>query len=218
MEENKISLLVFGAPGSGKGTQARMLAESLPCLEVVSVGDLLRSEVSAGTAIGKEVSLVMSEGKLVSDIVVCEMALRKLRCIRHGFLLDGFPRNLRQAQFLSVVMNLLEREIDVAFKLEVAADIIVDRLSQRVVCKVCGSTSSLSAYGSGDGCEKCGSQEYVRRNDDDVSVIKHRLQEYEREVEVLECYYRDKVVKIDGNRSVNDVYNDMKSRLHRVNN
>ena len=218
MEKNKISLLVFGAPGSGKGTQARLLAGDLPHLEVVSVGDLLRFEVATGTAIGREVSLVMSEGKLVSDVVVCEMALRKLRSIKHGFLLDGFPRNLLQARFLSVVMDLLEREIDVAFKLDVAADVIVDRLRQRVVCKACGSPSSISAYVNGEGCDRCGSQEYVRRDDDDIDVIKRRLQVYEREVEVLENYYGDKVVKIDGNRSVNDVHDDMKSRLHRVNN
>ena len=216
MEEDKINLLIFGPPGSGKGTQARLLATHLVSLDVVSVGDLLRAEVASCTEVGREIAVIMNEGKLVGDIVVCEMVLKKLRSMRDGFLLDGFPRNLKQAQFLSVVMDLLDRKIDVVFKLEVAEDVIISRLSKRVVCRVCGASSSISA--DGNKCAVCGSEEYIRRDDDDEGVIRQRLREYEREVKVLEDYYGDKVVKIDGNRSVEDVYNNMKYRLYRVNN
>ncbi|KJV67501.1 Adenylate kinase [Anaplasma phagocytophilum] len=216
MEKEQVNLLIFGAPGSGKGTQARLLGEYLKGLEVISMGDLLRAEVASKTVIGVEVEAIMQEGRLVGDPLVCEMIFRKLRRVSAGFLLDGFPRNLPQAEFLTAVMRLLNRKIDAVLKLEVDAAVVENRLQGRLVCKGCGAVSN-AVFNHG-ACQACGCEEYVRRNDDSLNVIRRRLMDYDREVTVLEGYYQDKVIRINGDRTVEEIHGDVKHVLDRLNN
>ncbi|MDB1135240.1 adenylate kinase family protein [Candidatus Anaplasma sp. TIGMIC] len=216
MEEDQVNLLIFGAPGSGKGTQARLLSEYLPSLKVISMGDLLRSEVDSGTEVGKEAKKAMLDGALVSDLTVCQMILGRLAKVRSGFLLDGFPRNLRQAEFLTAAMRLLDGDIDIVFKLEVAADVVESRLCGRLVCSNCGAVTNMEL--AAGACEVCGYDGYRRRDDDSVDVVRRRLVEYEREIVALEEYYQGKVVRINGNRTVDEVYEDVKRRVDCLNN
>ncbi|MFV9870621.1 MAG: adenylate kinase family protein [Anaplasma ovis] len=204
MEKSKINLLILGAPGSGKGTQARMLAGYLDGLQVVSMGDLLRSEVREHTEIGKEVENVMRSGLLVDDALVCEILFRKLRKVRRGFLLDGFPRNLRQAEFLTVILQLIDCGIDAVIKLEVDAEVIEYRLRGRLICKGCGKVSNVS-FGT-TVCDECGCRDYISRNDDVTETIKHRILEYESVIGELEKYYGKLVTRVDSNRSVDEVF------------
>ncbi|MCU7611932.1 adenylate kinase family protein [Anaplasma capra] len=216
MEKSKINLLIFGAPGSGKGTQARMLARHLDGLRVISAGDLLRDEIGKCTEIGKEVESIMREGLLVSDALVCEMMLKKLREVGPGFLLDGFPRSLQQAEFLSVVLQILGCSIDAVIKLEVDVEVVRDRLQGRLVCRSCGKVSNIS-FGE-TVCSECGCREYVSRSDDVAGTIKRRVMEYEFAIEELERYYGTLVVKIDGNKSVDEVFRLIRDKVDSLNN
>ncbi|MEH0831059.1 adenylate kinase family protein [Anaplasma bovis] len=217
MEKSKVGLLIFGAPGSGKGTQTRLLAEHLKGITAICVGDLLREEVRASTEIGAEIARVMESGALVSDVLVCEMVLRKLRYMGEGgFLLDGFPRNMLQAEFLEIALRLLDCKVNLVIKLEVDPVSIIKRLEGRLVCNQCGSISNIGFQE--DSCSKCGSSDYTRRRDDESYVVERRILEYERVVRELEGYYGDKVVKINGNKPVDEVFADIRGKVVGINN
>ncbi|QJC27368.1 adenylate kinase [Anaplasma platys] len=214
-----MNLLIFGAPGSGKGTQARLLVESMRgVISVISLGDLLRAEVASDTEVGKEIEMVMQAGKLVSDPLVCEVILRQLRKVKTtGFLLDGFPRNMPQAKFLTAALELLGKEISAVLKLDVDANVLVDRLLGRMVCVECGVVSN-AMFSQAEACGKCGSTSYSRRTDDSGSVIRQRFSIYEEFAVELEQYYGEKVLVIDGNRPVDEVHADIKHRVNCLNN
>lgn len=214
-----MNLLIFGAPGSGKGTQARLLEESMRgVISVISLGDLLRNEVASGTEVGLEVGSIMRTGELVGDPLVCEVILRQLRKMEtEGFLLDGFPRNLPQAKFLTVVLELLGKEITAVLKLDVDTDVLVDRLLARMVCAECGSVSN-ARFHDGEACGKCGSTNYARRDDDAEAVIRHRFSVYEVWAAELEHYYGEKVLLIDGNRPMDEVHADIEHKVNCLNN
>lgn len=215
-----MNLLIFGAPGSGKGTQARLLGESMrDVISVISLGDLLRAEVASGTEIGKEVESVLRAGELVGDPLVCEIILSQLRRVgKPGFLLDGFPRNMSQARFLTAVLELLGRDISAVLKLDVDVGVVSERLLGRRVCSECGAVSNAKFHRE-DVCAKCGSVNCIRRDDDSSDeVIRRRFSLYERWVVELERYYKEKVFVIDGNRPVDEVHADIKHKVNCLNN
>ncbi|ACZ49077.1 adenylate kinase [Anaplasma centrale str. Israel] len=217
MEKGKVNLLILGAPGSGKGTQARMLAEySDGRLQVVSMGDLLRSESRKRTEVGKEIESVMRAGLLVDDALVCEILFSKLRKVGRGFLLDGFPRNLLQAKFLAVVLQLMGCKIDVVIKLEVDAEVVERRLNGRLICRDCGKVSNAS-FGT-VVCDECGCRDYISRNDDTAETVKRRIAEYEFVIGELEEYYGELVTRVDSNRSVGEVFQTIRDIVDVLNN
>ncbi|ACM49512.1 adenylate kinase family protein [Anaplasma marginale] len=216
MEKSKVNLLILGAPGSGKGTQARLLAGHLDGLQVVSMGDLLRNEICERTETGKEIEDVMRSGILVDDALVCEMLFRKLRKVRQGFLLDGFPRNRHQAEFLTVVLRLINCGIDAVIKLEVDAEVVKCRLRGRLICKGCGKVSNVS-FGT-TVCDECGCRDYISRNDDVAETIKHRISEYESVIGELEQYYGKLVTRVDSNGSVDEVFQAIRDIVDVLNN
>ncbi|MBO3841335.1 MAG: adenylate kinase [Candidatus Brockarchaeota archaeon] len=180
-------IVIFGPPGSGKGTYASRLAPRLG-VPHISTGDILRDEVKSGSELGKSISSYVSSGKLVPDEVVNRVMEKRLSqedCGR-GFILDGYPRTLQQAYFLEGVSK-----IDFVINLNVPDEVIVRRLSSRLVCRKCGAIyNKITLPPKVDGvCDKCGGGLY-QRDDDKPEVIRERIRVYKNEAAPLLEHYR----------------------------
>ena len=204
-----MNLIIMGAPGSGKGTQAALIckAHSLPH---ISTGDLLRKNIADGTELGKQAKSYMDAGKLVPDELV--LALLKDRIeqpdCKNGFLLDGFPRNKAQADALGKIVT-----IDTALNLETDLNKLADRMASRRVCLKCGYTTS--AQDAPDGkCKVCGDT-LVIRDDDKREVVENRLKVYAENTAPLVQYYKEKGVlkNIDGMMTIEQVNNAIEAAL-----
>ncbi len=186
-------IVLLGAPGSGKGTQAQRL-QSDHGWPQVSTGDLLRSAVAAGTELGLKAKAVMDAGNLVSDDIVLGIIKERLSDddTETGFVLDGFPRNRAQALDLETVLSDLAMRLDAAVLMDVRFDTLLKRLTGRRTCSKTGKI--LNVYFSSqeelDACTDAGG-ELIRRADDDEATIRNRLEVYERETAPLIDYYRD---------------------------
>jgi adenylate kinase len=184
-------IVLLGAPGAGKGTQASLIAEKCG-IPHISTGDILREAVKQGTALGRAAESYMSKGELVPDDVVIGIVAERIleSDCRSGFLLDGFPRTVAQAEALDKALGEQRLDLDVVLSLEVDEAEVVRRLGSRRVCKGCGAI--LSAGGSAaipKQCESCGG-EVVIRSDDQPDAIRRRLQVYREQTEPLIEYYR----------------------------
>ncbi|QXK91810.1 nucleoside monophosphate kinase [Neoehrlichia mikurensis] len=208
---------MFGPPGSGKGTQSRILGRYLEDISVISMGDLLRIEVDGSTKIGRKIQNNVKNGKLVNDDVVCEVLIGCLKKVKGSFLLDGFPRNLQQAYFLTDFLKKLSCSIDIVIQLELDVEIARKRLMGRVLCKKCNQVLNLSFFTEEKHgkafCSYCSSTELIRRSDDDVKVIENRIEKYNSEVYGLMEYYKKKIVKINANKLIPEVSQDIKSKI-----
>jgi adenylate kinase len=190
-----VHLVLLGAPGVGKGTQAVRIARSLE-LAHVSTGDLLRQLVREGTPRGLEVQKKIDKGHLVSDELACEMAERRLAkddC-KKGYVLDGFPRTVAQAKMLDTWHAAQNSPLEFALDLEVGDDEVVQRLSSRRICPACNGIYSLQMSppkmaGICDSPE-CSGEKLVQRRDDEEATIRERLKIYREESEPLKKYYR----------------------------
>lgn len=187
-------IVLLGAPGSGKGTQAQQL-QSDHGWPQVSTGDLLRSAVAAGTDLGLKAKAVMDAGNLVSDDIVLGIIKDRLGDddADAGFVLDGFPRNRAQALDLETVLSDLTLRLDAAVLMDVRFDILLKRLTGRRTCSKTGKLLNiyLSSREELDACTDAGG-ELLRRADDDEATIRNRLEVYERETAPLIDYYRDR--------------------------
>ncbi len=206
-----MNIVLLGAPGAGKGTQAQRLVEEFGYAHI-STGDLLRAAVAAQTPLGVEAKGYMDKGALVPDELVIGLVKERLAepDAKEGFILDGFPRNLDQARALDAALPELGVKIDAALLVEVAPDVIVERLSSRRVCRTCGYTGTAADA----VCPKDGGEMY-QRDDDRPETIKNRLDVYRAETEPLLGYYADEdlLVTVDGDRPVDEVYAEVKERL-----
>lgn len=207
-----MNIVLLGAPGAGKGTQAQKL-EAEFSLSHIATGDLLRAAVKAGTELGKKAKSYMDQGGLVPDEVVIGLVKEKLSSpdCQSGFILDGFPRNTSQAEALDHEFAQMNIKLDAALLVEVDPEVIVKRLSSRRVCKVCGYTANNS-YSS---CPKCAGDLY-QRDDDKPETVRNRLDVYEQKTSPLIHYYREQGIlkEVDGDRPVEEVYGDVKELLH----
>lgn len=204
-----MNLIFLGPPGSGKGTQASMLAGELGLLHI-SMGDILRQEIKQETEIGKEASSYLKNGLLVPDDVVNKIALKAIeRANTKGFLLDGYPRTKYQAEFLSKSIN-----VDKVVYIDVAKEEIVKRLSGRLVCRGCSAVYHVKNKPpkTKDICDACGGELYVRNDDKEETIIK-RFEVYANETEPLIKYYNDKLVRIDGTGGLKEVFAAIKQAL-----
>jgi adenylate kinase len=210
-------LVLLGPPGSGKGTQAKKLQE---CLDVphISVGDLLREAVAAKTAAGIAAAEFMAAGKLVPDEISNALTAERLShpdCGK-GFLLDGFPRNLVQAEALQKILQKQNYVLDAVLYIVVPLESIVERLSGRRSCKNCGAVYHVKfAPPKKEGiCDRCG-QVLVLRKDDVPEVIRTRFNVYAEQTEPLVNFYRQQglLKEIDGSRTVDEIFDSIKKAL-----
>lgn len=206
-----MNIVLLGAPGAGKGTQAQKLVEDYGFAHI-STGDLLRAAVKAGTKLGVKAKSYMDEGKLVPDKLVVDLVTERLADddTQKGFILDGFPRNTAQAVTLDSALSEMGRNLDAALLVDVKAEVIVKRLSSRCTCRDCGYTAPAGV----DKCPACGGEMY-QRDDDKPETIQKRLDVYETQTSPLVEYYRGKglLKVVDGDRPVDDVYKDVKELL-----
>ncbi|MCF7887011.1 MAG: adenylate kinase [Candidatus Omnitrophica bacterium] len=206
-------LILFGAPGSGKGTQADILAKDFD-LRKISLGDILRQEVKKGSDLGARVKQYMDKGELVPDDTVKEVIDANL--IDGSFILDGYPRNRKQAETLDGILREKNRSIDAFIYLDVSRDTIVDRLSKRRVCKKCGVNYHLDTMPpeKDNICDSCGS-ELVQRDDDKPDVIKKRWDVFlENSKGIFDFYKQEGVfISVDGDKKKEEVFEQVKEKL-----
>lgn len=185
-----MKLILLGAPGAGKGTQAAQIEKEYN-IPAISTGQIIRETIAAGTALGNKMKGFIDRGELVPDDVVVEIVKERIKkddC-KNGYILDGFPRTVSQA----MIMEKLPILIDVALELEVDEDIIVDRLSGRRVCSKCGATYHISGNPSEkEGiCDKCGGTLELRE-DDVPEIIRRRLEVYNEQTKPLKDFYKER--------------------------
>jgi adenylate kinase len=200
------NLVLIGPPGSGKGTQALRLAKRFS-IPHISTGDMLRQAVREGSPLGQAVGSLIARGELVGDDLMADLVRGRLAKpdTARGFILDGFPRTIAQAQVLDRLMN--GRPLLVVL-IEVADDDIVKRLSSRRICESCRITQSVSEAGNmpAESCPYCGGT-LVRREDDDPETVRHRLATYASFATPLVAHYRSRssVIAVDGQQRLEDV-------------
>ncbi len=203
-------LVLLGAPGAGKGTQAKILVEKYG-IPQISTGDLLRAAVAAGTALGKEAKSYMDKGELVPDSVVLGMVEERLKqddC-KKGYILDGFPRNTKQAEALDKMLSPLNMSLTAALNVDVPFDDLMKRLTGRRTCKACGQMYNVyfNAPKKEGVCDKCGG-ELFQRDDDKEETIKKRLEVYNAQTAPLIDYYDKKGIlkSVAGTGSIDDIF------------
>lgn len=204
-----MNLIFVGPPGAGKGTQAQRVAAHYGIAHI-STGDMLRAEIREGTELGKAAKSLIDRGELVSDDVILGMVAERIKkpdC-KNGFLFDGFPRTLKQAQALEKISN-----IDHVVDIEVPFARLIDRISGRRMCPKCGAAYHVSSYHSAT-CEKCGAELY-QRDDDKEETVKNRLEVYRNQTEVLIDFYEQKnlLIRIDGDQAIDKVFHAILSEL-----
>ena len=207
-----MNIVLLGAPGAGKGTQAALLVEKYGTPHI-STGDMLRAAVKEGTELGRKAKTYMDAGELVPDDVIIGLVTERLQNpdTEKGFILDGFPRTSAQAVALDAELSKLERPLDAALLIDVDAEVIVKRLTSRRMCKECGYIGSVADA----SCPKCGGEMY-QRDDDNEATVRNRLDVYQKSTSPLIDYYRgcELLVAIDGDRDPQVVFADVEKVLN----
>lgn len=198
-----MNLILLGAPGSGKGTMAQKLTSELK-IPQISTGDIFRKNLKEETPLGLQIKDILASGGLVPDEITIEIVKNRLAepdCL-HGYILDGFPRSLVQAEALGTFQN-----IDCAINLDVDKEAIVKRLSGRRFCPDCNGTFHVSTLGNAEVCPVCGGN-LIIRPDDSEATVRERLRVYEQTTFPLIDYYDKlgKLVTVDGNGGIDEVY------------
>jgi len=203
-------VILLGPPGAGKGTQAQKIQKSHGLVQL-STGDMLRAAVAAGTEVGKKAKDFMEAGKLVTDEIVVGIIADRIEeddC-KQGFLLDGFPRTVAQAQALDNMLSQKNLKLDAVIEMKVDDEALVDRITGRYTCAKCNAGyHDLNLKPKVDGvCDQCGSMNFNRRADDNRETVSARLESYHSQTAPLLPYYKEKgVLKVvDGMADIDDV-------------
>lgn len=210
-------VVLLGAPGAGKGTQAKMLIEKYK-IPQISTGDILRKAVADGTPLGKEAKVIMDQGGLVSDKIVLGLVEERLKQpdTTSGFILDGFPRNTAQAEALDKILTSNGIPLTVALNIDVDMNDLLKRLTGRRTCKSCQQMYNIhfSAPKKDGECDKCGGQLF-QRDDDKEETIKKRLDVYTQQTAPLIDYYSKKNIMktVMGVGSINDIFSKVTAVL-----
>jgi adenylate kinase len=211
-------LILLGPPGAGKGTQAAWLRDtySIPQL---STGDMLRSAVARGTDVGRQAKVIMEAGKLVSDQIINDLVAERIAepdCAP-GFILDGYPRTLAQAEALDRMLGERGMALDAVLEIKVDHAALVERISGRFSCAKCGAGyhDTFKPTRQPGVCDICGSTEFVRRKDDNAETVKARLEAYEAQTAPLLPYYAAKglVRTVDGMAAIEEVTTQIREVL-----
>ncbi|NIM18632.1 MAG: adenylate kinase [Candidatus Latescibacteria bacterium] len=206
-----MNIIILGAPGSGKGTQAAMISRKHE-LAHISTGDLLREAVAEGTELGKQVESILRSGKLVSDEVVLQLireaTSKSTKGNRRGWILDGYPRTVAQAESLETVLEEIGQKVDSVIVLDVNPDVIVERLSNRRTCESCKAVYNLlnNPPRYEGKCDICG-HALIQREDDKANTIRKRLDVYNDRTRPIIHFYdgRYRIHRIDGTQPIDEV-------------
>lgn len=208
-----MKIIMLGAPGAGKGTQAEMIAEKYH-LPHISTGDIFRANIKNGTELGKEAKGYMDQGLLVPDELTVRILLDRVakEDCKNGYILDGFPRNIPQAEVLDKELAKLGDKIDHAIDMEVPDENIIARMSGRRACTSCGATYHIvNVPPKKEGvCDKCG-ETLILREDDKEETVKNRLNVYHEQTQPLIDFYEKKGIlkTVDGTRDMMDVFREI---------
>ena len=204
-----VKIILLGPPGAGKGTQAKSISNKYS-IPHISTGDIFRKNISENTPLGIEAKSYMGNGQLVPDEVTINMVKDRLQqedC-KQGYLLDGFPRTVSQAEALQDFLDSRNESLDTALLIEVPRDFILERMTGRRVCPSCGASYHIKFNPAANGkCELCGS-DVVQRKDDTEETVKERLDVYEKQTQPLIDFYKDKnlLSTVDGTQAINKVF------------
>ena len=208
-----MKIVMLGAPGAGKGTQARMISEKYD-IPQISTGDIFRANIRNQTELGQKAKSYMDQGLLVPDELTLDLVVDRLAqddC-SNGYILDGFPRTIPQAEALTFALKSQKTKIDYAIDVEVPDDNIVQRMSGRRACPGCGATYHIryNPPVSDNICDECGT-ELIQREDDKAETVQKRLDVYHNKTQPLIEYYREQgcMYSVDGTRPMEDVFEDI---------
>lgn len=209
-----MNILLMGLPGAGKGTQAAKIVETYH-FPHISTGDMFRQAIADETELGKQAKSYMDEGGLVPDEVTNGIVEERLQQAdtAEGFMLDGFPRTLNQAEALEEIMSKIGKAIDAVIYFDVDPEVLKKRLSGRIICRNCGATYNKYFNPPKDGvCEKCGSTDFYQRDDDKPEVVENRIKvNMEQQKPLIDFYEaQGKLYKIPGDIGIENVFNEVK--------
>ena len=212
-----MKIIMLGAPGAGKGTQAKKIAD-LCNIPHISTGDIFRANIKQGTELVKKVKTYMDAGDLVPDELVCDLVVDRIQqddCTK-GFILDGFPRTIPQAEALTNALNAIEQKMEYALNIDVPDENIIHRMAGRRACVGCGATYHVEFNPTKkEGiCDVCG-EELILRDDDKPETVKNRLNVYHEQTKPLIEYYNKENIThtIDGTQTMDEVFNDIRKIL-----
>lgn len=211
-------LILMGPPGGGKGTQAKRLQEKYGLVQL-STGDMLRAAIAAGSEVGKQAKAVMDAGKLVSDDIVVGIIADRIQqadC-KNGFILDGFPRTVPQAEALDRMLDAKGIRLDAAIEVQVPDADIVERITGRFTCAECGAGyhEKFQRPKTEGVCDVCGGAEFVRRADDNAETVNKRLHAYHEQTAPIIPYYKRKGLLhfVDGTQPIDEVTKQLEGIL-----
>lgn len=208
-----MKIIMLGAPGAGKGTQAKKIAEKYS-IPHISTGDIFRANIKEGTELGKKAKEYMDKGALVPDELVCDLVVDRIsqEDAKNGYVLDGFPRTIPQAEALDAALTKIGEKVDYAIDVDVPDDNIINRMSGRRACVACGGTYHIEFNPTkAEGvCDACGGQ-LILRDDDQPETVKKRLKVYHEQTQPLIEYYtkKDILKSVDGTQDMSKVFDSI---------